>query len=323
MWPATNEWMHPMTVRRRPRSALPGTLKNCGTTARPTHGLLSWQPIVAAYDTLHLGSVPDDAYSSETLEAVRRARSTREFVSWNTYLNLLQQARDWCGSDDRFVAACTHFDSAVPELRAFATSRVGVHEFARFVIESYDSASYPEVSHATRVLDDGRLELKIRLPPHYRDGQVWFVGNIGSLRTISRHLGLPLASVEAEVGTHHGTYLISFPPDEQRAPLPVPTETGGAARLFNILRDDFRLAVAQRSEARDPTDRVKEMSGRWGLTRQETKVLGGICRALANKEIAVELSCSVRTIEVHVTHVLKKAGLDSRAHLVAHFASGH
>lgn len=312
-----------MTTRRRTESRIPGVSRSGASTDGPTDGLLSWRPIVAAYDTLRLASVPDRAYSAETLEAVRRARSAREFVSWDVYLDMLHQAHAWCGSDDRFIEACTHFDGAVPEVRAFATPRVGVHEFALFIINSYDSASYPEVSHTARVLDDGRLELEIRLPPHYRDGRVWFVGNIGALRTISRHLGLPLAHVEAEAGTHRGRFLISFPTDDRRDAVAPPGDEDSAVSVVNILRDDLRRAVALRNEARDPAERVMRMAERWGLTPQEKKVLGGICRALANKEIAAELQCSPRTVEVHVTRILAKARLDSRAQLVAHFASDH
>lgn len=315
-----NERRRP-TTGRAPGNKSPVAAKEPQASDRAASSLLSWRPIVAAYDTLRTASVPDTVYSAETLEVVRRARELREFVSWDAYLDLLEQAYAWCGSDERFIDAFTNFDRAVPEVRAFATPRVGVREFALFIFNSYDSASYPEVWHEARVLDDGRLDLEMRLPPHYRDGRVWFVGNIGALRSISRHLGLPLAHVEAEIGSHYGRFHISFPTEDRRMTPGVAAESGDVAKLFNVLRDDLRLAVALRGETRDPAERVKESAAAWGLTPQETRVLGCICRALANKEIAAELNCSPRTVEVHVTRILAKAGLDSRTQLVAYLAS--
>ena len=58
---------------------------------------------------------------------------------------------------------------------------------------------------------------------------------------------------------------------------------------------------------------------RWRLTDREAEVVEFIAEGEANKAIAALLDVSTRTIEVHVTSVLRKATVDSRARLIASF----
>ncbi|NVB78921.1 MAG: helix-turn-helix transcriptional regulator [Kofleriaceae bacterium] len=62
---------------------------------------------------------------------------------------------------------------------------------------------------------------------------------------------------------------------------------------------------------------VADAGDRWELTRRQRAVLAGVVRGLANVTIAAELKVSVRAVEQHVTHILDRAGVDSRAALVA------
>jgi DNA-binding CsgD family transcriptional regulator/PAS domain-containing protein len=56
---------------------------------------------------------------------------------------------------------------------------------------------------------------------------------------------------------------------------------------------------------------------RWELTPQQARVLALMAEGEANKTLATRLRCSVATIEVHVSAILRKAGVDSRARLLA------
>ena len=71
----------------------------------------------------------------------------------------------------------------------------------------------------------------------------------------------------------------------------------------------------------DP-ERLEAQARTWELTRRETEVLGMLARGLANKEIAAALDNSVKTCEAHVSSVLRKAGADSRAVLIARVWAG-
>ena len=51
------------------------------------------------------------------------------------------------------------------------------------------------------------------------------------------------------------------------------------------------------------------------LTQREREVLLRIFRGFSNKEIAQELSCALKTVECHVTSILRKVGAESRLQL--------
>jgi DNA-binding CsgD family transcriptional regulator len=53
------------------------------------------------------------------------------------------------------------------------------------------------------------------------------------------------------------------------------------------------------------------------LTARERQVLGLLAEGRANKEIAEELGCTVRTVEFHISNLLRKVGVSSRLELVA------
>jgi len=65
--------------------------------------------------------------------------------------------------------------------------------------------------------------------------------------------------------------------------------------------------------------RVSEIATLWRLTPRQSSVMALLVEGLANKEIALRLGCSVGTVENHVTCVLKRAKVGSRAALAAAF----
>ncbi len=65
--------------------------------------------------------------------------------------------------------------------------------------------------------------------------------------------------------------------------------------------------------------RVHALTARWSLTQRESEVLTHIVQGETNKAIAGRLGCAERTVEVHVTHLLSKAGVESRSALIARF----
>jgi DNA-binding NarL/FixJ family response regulator len=65
--------------------------------------------------------------------------------------------------------------------------------------------------------------------------------------------------------------------------------------------------------------RVGEMAKAWNLTPRQGSVMALLVEGLANKEIAMRLGCSVGTIENHVTCILRRAKVTSRAALTAAF----
>lgn len=69
----------------------------------------------------------------------------------------------------------------------------------------------------------------------------------------------------------------------------------------------------------DASARVANASSEWNLTPRERQVLAHAVRGLTNAAIGRELNCAERTVELHMTHIMAKAGVGCRAELVAHF----
>lgn len=77
-------------------------------------------------------------------------------------------------------------------------------------------------------------------------------------------------------------------------------------------------------EAPDEADarRLDAFAARIGCTRREHQVLALLLRGESNKAIATELHCGEKTVELHLTHLYRKAGVRSRAALIATYWAG-
>ena len=62
----------------------------------------------------------------------------------------------------------------------------------------------------------------------------------------------------------------------------------------------------------DSTEVPTEQLVHFGLSRQETEILGWIVRGKSNPEIATILSIGVRTIHKHVEHIYLKLMVENR-----------
>ena len=58
------------------------------------------------------------------------------------------------------------------------------------------------------------------------------------------------------------------------------------------------------------------------LTTREREVLRLIARGLSNRAIAEQLGITEGTVKMHMSHLLNKMGMKSRAEIIAHFLNG-
>jgi DNA-binding CsgD family transcriptional regulator len=79
------------------------------------------------------------------------------------------------------------------------------------------------------------------------------------------------------------------------------------------LSADGLVALVTRGRGR----RGRPASGWPSLTPTEQTVVDLVCEGLSNKEIAVRLLVSRRTVDTHLTHVYAKLGVGSRTELVS------
>jgi DNA-binding NarL/FixJ family response regulator len=83
--------------------------------------------------------------------------------------------------------------------------------------------------------------------------------------------------------------------------------------------DTVHTMVVLREGAPRLEPRLIAAKARWTLTRRQTEVLGHLVRGASNKSIAAALTCTVNTVEQHVTELLRRSDLESRSALVAAF----
>jgi two-component system, NarL family, nitrate/nitrite response regulator NarL len=79
----------------------------------------------------------------------------------------------------------------------------------------------------------------------------------------------------------------------------------------------FRNRAAAVEEAQAPASPALE-----SLSTREREILGLIARGASNKHIARELGIAETTVKIHVQHILRKLGLNSRVQ-AAVYATGH
>jgi DNA-binding NarL/FixJ family response regulator len=60
----------------------------------------------------------------------------------------------------------------------------------------------------------------------------------------------------------------------------------------------------------------------WKLTDRQCQVAMLLADGLSNKEIAQRIGCSPRTVEVHVSNLLRRAGCAGRLELVVRMLDG-
>ena len=120
---------------------------------------------------------------------------------------------------------------------------------------------------------------------------------------------------------HVGTLLSDVPHPVGASDSPL---MRGALPLISVALDRV-IEGAQRAkeESRaglslDPMSRrVDSVSQQVGLTKQQSRVLALLAEGLSNRDIALSLGVSRRTVETHVEAILDKLGVSSRAAALA------
>lgn len=93
---------------------------------------------------------------------------------------------------------------------------------------------------------------------------------------------------------------------------------GALPDLFEDLLPWFALALeGTHDPAEEFAQRLAEAADRWGLTPRQREVFDQLARGRCNKDIAQKLDLQGGTVEIHVSQILKKAGAESRATLIA------
>jgi DNA-binding CsgD family transcriptional regulator len=68
---------------------------------------------------------------------------------------------------------------------------------------------------------------------------------------------------------------------------------------------------------------VQEAARRWSLTTRQREVLQRLVCGSSNAGIALDLGCSVKTVEAHISAIFEKVQVDRRSALVARVLGAH
>jgi len=266
------------------------------------------------------------------------ARSLRgrrgERVAWDDCVTLLERMEAAVGGPERFDALSLtfHHTALPPELRAVLKALVSARALYRFWIRNWNPVVFPNHDFGYEELAGGRIRISGRLRAPARPSPTFYRSAVAALANLPCHLGLPPAETEVEELTDRSLVLVVRPPRSEtvmarasraslpafrRAALAVMDMLAGEA-LFR--GDQLDALLTRRSSPQgepDILERVRGFEVEFALTPKQAQVLVLVARGSSNKEIARELEAAERTIEFHVTQLLRKVGADSRAQLIA------
>jgi DNA-binding CsgD family transcriptional regulator len=260
------------------------------------------------------------SFDEERLSLLRR-------VPWDEYAVLCERIEERAGGPEALQDLIENsYADGLPEIGMLAGALIHPKRFFTVTYGFLAPLVWPALECSVEDLPADQLRLVLRLRPGARPCIAWFRSVTGYARRVMRHFDIfpPARFLVAEVAADHGFYDLRLPPP-----------SGRARRVGRVSRAVVEHVVARvifgEQAGPMPGDDAAPSSGgsrlerttvAWGLTRRQTQVLRLVVHGRANKEIACELACAESTVELHVTQLLRKAGVRSRAEIIARFWSG-
>jgi predicted ATPase len=164
-------------------------------------------------------------------------------------------------------------------------------------------------------------------------GDRWFVQlGLGAFAGLAAKTGRPRLALRlagaAEAYRDKNEFTMPEPIDEIVDRWLAPTRAKAGRAAGRLLAEGRKLSPEEAVGlvlANEPAEPGRQSASRLGprrgsssaLTRREAEVAALVARGLTNRDIAAQLFLSVRTVEVHVDHVLTKLGFRTRTQLAA------
>lgn len=240
------------------------------------------------------------------------------FVEFNARLEATWKGR---GGLQRFAQLIV---PEMPELRVVARAMLTPRQLLELMV-GVGNWAHPLIETRSRRLPDEQLEVRMRIPGAYRDDPNFFVVCAHSMAQAPTLAGLPAAFVEFTLREREAVLLFTPPPGRT-----VFTRAADAAseltrltleRIVQLQEEVGELHHAARRNAVDVEARAKKLGRKWALTPRQTEVLEGLANGHSNREIADALGCTERTVELHVSAILRQSGFPNRTRIAAEFWS--
>ncbi|QDE66847.1 MULTISPECIES: helix-turn-helix transcriptional regulator [Myxococcus] len=242
-------------------------------------------------------------------------------ISWDAFCEFndrIEQAWSPLGGVEQFALAV---NEQIPEILAVARRVLSPLQLLRLVI-SVGSWAHPRIMVRSKLLGPDRLQLELSLPDDWRDSPAFFRICSASLANSPRLIGLPRAQVELELAPRRAVYRFLLPPS--RTAFALGSEVASQAHLLMLERISHLQAevsaLLRMPRGKSATGARRRFPAWHGaLTARQAEVLELVVQGISNRDIANRLRCAERTVEVHITDILKKSGNQSRAQLIAAF----
>jgi DNA-binding CsgD family transcriptional regulator len=243
-------------------------------------------------------------------------------VTWDAYVQIVDRLKDAVGGHDAMADVGAELAAVTPHVSEFAAVFVSPLRLARFLARVLDPRIWPCVRITFDELGGNVARAVHEVPEHYREAASVFAAGIGAWRTLPTRLGLPPAEMlDVDVGPRRGAYVMRFP-----EPVPVPARVRRRAleafARFAVEELEVESAAAGHAfvvAGAGERDAHARAMARWGVTPREREILALLVHGYANKDIANHLGCAPKTVEMHVSNLMRKCGVRARAELVSSF----
>jgi DNA-binding CsgD family transcriptional regulator len=253
--------------------------------------------VVALSEVARRRALPVEAIFREAgidLAAVR-AREVRR-VDWARYAAAIEGFVAACGGPDAAAAVTTDLHLSTGSMDWIVSSRFAPADVYRSACQLAPRA-WRNLKADLAVTGDGRLRIEAKIPPSDAGSSAFFQLSRASIVSLPTRAGLPPAEVALEALSPHGAvYVVRAATPFARAAAPP------------ALPPDTRRDLVARAEA---------AASAWGLTATEGLVLREVLGGLTNKEVGAELGMAEATVEVHMTHIFRKARIQGRTTLIS------
>lgn len=236
-------------------------------------------------------------------------------VQWADYCTILERVEAMAGGPEGCAAMLARsYHEAVPELASVRRALVSPKAMYRLVYDVVNPILFPCVAFSYRDLGPHRISVEAWMRPGVPPSATLLRTSHAALENMTLHLGLPPAQVTSTVSTDYAHWEVTLPPS-----------TTLVARVTRTVRsivlgvDDDGTELRFRVDDAAEESPLERATARWRLTKRQTQVLAVVVHGRSNREVAEELHCAENTVELHVTQILRRAGVKSRAELIAHY----
>jgi predicted ATPase/DNA-binding CsgD family transcriptional regulator len=259
--------------------------------------------------TMSSGRIAEGAPDVERAAALVNEADDRPAIAFTTFYSALVALLT-----GRLEAACDLFARCASLAAELGLAPLSAR--ARLML-GYPLLDLGDLSAARTALAEGfRMSTDV--------GDRWFVqlglgGFVGlAVKTRRPRLALRLAGA-AEAYRDANEFSMPGPMEEIVDRWLVPTRARAGQAAGRWLADGRKLTPdeAVRLALANERDEAPRPGPRRTLTRREREVAVLTARGLTNRDIAAQLFLSVRTVEVHVDHILTKLGFHTRTQLAA------